>query len=403
MEVKQVECTKCHGRYSETLILKEGICVYCRADEAEQVVSPQVPEGQSPEVKKKKTAQKKAEQELAKRVLCRKFLLPFVERTNPEYHAGWVHKDICQRLENFSKQVENKESPRLMLFMPPRHGKSTLASIAFPAWHLGRHPNHEFISCSYSGSLAMSFSRKVRQLLREPLYKNIFDKTRLDKDSQSVESWNTTNGGGYVSAGVGGGITGKGANVLLIDDPVKNREDAESDHNRDLIWDWYTSTAYTRLSPGGGVLVILTRWHDDDLAGRLLRFAEEGADQWEVVKYPAIAEEDEDYRAEGDALHPERYAVDALDQIRKAIGPRDWSALYQQNPVSDEGDYFARDMIRYFEPEEIEYDRLKYYTAWDLAIGQRDRNDYSVGITVGVDEYDQMYVVDVVRGKYDGF
>ena len=161
----------------------------------------------------------------------------------------------------------------------------------------------------------MSFSRKVRQLLREPLYKNIFDKTRLDKDSQSVESWNTTNGGGYVSAGVGGGITGKGANVLLIDDPVKNREDAESDHNRDLIWDWYTSTAYTRLSPGGGVLVILTRWHDDDLAGRLLRFAEEGADQWEVVKYPAIAEEDEDYRAEGDALHPERYAVDALEQL----------------------------------------------------------------------------------------
>ena len=138
---------------------------------------------------------------------------------------------------------------------------------------------------------------------------------------------------------------------MLIDDP-KNREDAESDHNRDLIWDC-TFNSYTFVS-GGGVLVILTRWHDDDLAGRLLRFAEEGADQWEVVKYPAIAEEDEDYRAEGDALHPERYAVDALEQIRKAIGPRDWSALYQQNPVSDEGDYFARDMIRYFEPEEIE-------------------------------------------------
>ncbi len=185
-----------------------------------------------------------------------------------------------------------------MLFMPPRHGKSTLASIAFPAWHLGRNPEHEFISCSYSGSLAMSFSRKVRQVLREPSYKKVFEDTRLDKDSQSVESWQTTQGGGYVAAGVGGGITGKGAHILLIDDPVKNREDAESENNREATWDWYTSTAYTRLAPGGGILVILTRWHDDDLAGRLLTASENGADDWEVVKYPALAEEDEEFRKE---------------------------------------------------------------------------------------------------------
>jgi predicted phage terminase large subunit-like protein len=349
------------------------------------------------------SAQVKAEQELAKRILSRKRLLPFVERFNPDYQAGWVHKDICQRLEKFSEQVANKESPRLMLFMPPRHGKSTLASVAFPAWHLGRHPDHEFISCSYSGSLAMNFSRKVRQLLREPVYKNVFEKSRLDKDSQSVESWQTTQGGGYVAAGVGGGITGKGAHVMVIDDPVKNREDAESENNREATWDWYTSTAYTRLSPGGGILVILTRWHDDDLAGKLLRQAEEGADQWEVIKYPALAEEDEKFRKVGESLHPERYNVDALEQIRKAIGPRDWSALYQQNPVSDEGDYFSRDMIRYFENDEIDTSQLNYYCAWDLAIGQRDRNDYSVGIVVGVDEYDNLFVVDVVRGKYDGF
>jgi predicted phage terminase large subunit-like protein len=349
------------------------------------------------------SAQVKAEQELAKRILSRKHLLPFVERFNPDYLAGWVHKDICQRLERFSEQVANQESPRLMLFMPPRHGKSTLASVAFPAWHIGRHPDHEFISCSYSGSLAMNFSRKVRQLLREPVYKNVFEKSRLDKDSQSVESWQTTRGGGYVAAGVGGGITGKGANILVIDDPVKNREDAESENNREATWDWYTSTAYTRLSPGGGILVILTRWHDDDLAGKLLRHAEDGADQWEVIKYPAIAEEDEKFRKVGESLHPERYNVDALEQIRKAIGPRDWSALYQQNPVSDEGDYFSRDMIRYYDFDEIDTSQLNYYCAWDLAIGQRDRNDYSVGIVVGVDEYDTLYVVDVVRGKYDGF
>lgn len=399
----KTECQRCKGLYHETLILLDDICVYCRADEAEKVPEPQ---SKSEPVQTKQedlSAQVKAEQELAKRILARKRLLPFVERFNPDYLAGWVHKDICQRLERFSEQVANKESPRLMLFMPPRHGKSTLASVAFPAWHLGRHPNHEFISCSYSGSLAMNFSRKVRQLLREPVYKNVFEKARLDKDSQSIESWQTTQGGGYVAAGVGGGITGKGAHVMVIDDPVKNREDAESDNNRDATWDWYTSTAYTRLSPGGGILVILTRWHDDDLAGRLLKQAEEGADQWEVIKYPAIAEIDETFRKYGESLHPERYNVDALEQIRKAIGPRDWSALYQQNPVSDEGDYFSRDMIRYYEDEDIEYAQLNYYCAWDLAIGQRDRNDYSVGIVVGVDEYDNLFVVDVIRGKYDGF
>ncbi len=399
----KTECKRCKGLYPETLILVDDICVYCRADEVEKVPEPQSKSEQDQKKRVDLSAQVKAEQELAKRILSRKRLLPFVERFNPDYLAGWVHKDICQRLEKFSEQVANKESPRLMLFMPPRHGKSTLASVAFPAWHLGRHPDHEFISCSYSGSLAMSFSRKVRQLLREPVYKNVFEKSRLDKDSQSVESWQTTQGGGYVAAGVGGGITGKGANVLVIDDPVKNREDAESDNNREATWDWYTSTAYTRLSPGGGILVILTRWHDDDLAGRLLKQAEDGADQWEVIRYPAIAEIDENFRKQGESLHPERYNVDALEQIRKAIGPRDWSALYQQNPVSDEGDYFSRDMIRYYEYDEIDTAELNYYCAWDLAIGQRDRNDYSVGIVVGVDEYDHLYVVDVVRGKYDGF
>ena len=403
METQKIECQRCKGLYHENLILLDDICVYCRADEAEKVPEPPSMSEQAQKKQEDLSAQVKAEQELAKRILSRKRLLPFVERFNPDYQAGWVHKDICQRLEKFSEQVANKESPRLMLFMPPRHGKSTLASVAFPAWHLGRHPDHEFISCSYSGSLAMNFSRKVRQLLREPVYKNVFEKSRLDKDSQSVESWQTTQGGGYVAAGVGGGITGKGAHVMVIDDPVKNREDAESENNREATWDWYTSTAYTRLSPGGGILVILTRWHDDDLAGKLLRQAEEGADQWEVIKYPALAEEDEKFRKVGESLHPERYNVDALEQIRKAIGPRDWSALYQQNPVSDEGDYFSRDMIRYFENDEIDTSQLNYYCAWDLAIGQRDRNDYSVGIVVGVDEYDNLFVVDVVRGKYDGF
>jgi len=401
--IPKVECPRCKKLQPQTLFSQEhGLCVYCRADDADRIVpSPdQVPQAEAP---MEEASSLKAQKELAKRVLSRKRLLPFVERFNPDYAAGWVHKDICQRLEQFSQDVVDKKSPRLMLFMPPRHGKSTLASIAYPAWHLGRNPKHEFISCSYSGSLAMSFSRKVRHLLREPLYKNVFTEAKLDPTSQSVEAWLTTKGGGYVAAGVGGGITGKGAHVLVIDDPVKNREDAESDFNRDNVWDWYTSTAYTRLAPGGGILVILTRWHDDDLAGRLLRGAADGGDEWEVVKYPAIAEADEKFRKLGESLHEERYNLPSLEKIQRAIGPRDWSALYQQNPVSNEGDYFTRDMIRYYDSADIDLGKMKFYCAWDLAIGQRDRNDYSVGLVVGVDEYDCLYIVDCVRGKFDGF
>ena len=396
----KITCIRCNNSHSETLYSGgDRLCVYCKADIAEQDVQPAVIE---PEQPKEQTVEEKAKAELALRFLTRKRLLPFVERFNHDYQAGWVHKDICKRLEEFSRDVAEKKSPRLMLFMPPRHGKSTLASVSYPAWHLGRHPEHEFISCSYSGSLAMAFSRKVRGLLREEGYKSAF-RTRLDPQSQSAEAWLTTAGGGYVAAGVGGGITGKGAHVLVIDDPVKNREDAESQNSRDANWDWYTSTAYTRLAPGGGILVILTRWHDDDLAGKLLKQASDNGEQWEVVNYPAVAEVDEEFRKQGEPLHPERYDAEALTRIEKAVGPRDWSALYQQNPVADDGDYFTRDMIQYYDPEDIDIDRMRFYVAWDLAIGKNDRNDYTVGMVAGISEDDEIFIVDIVRGRWNGF
>ena len=343
-----------------------------------------------------------AKAELARRAMSHKHLLSFIQRHNENYLAGWVHKDICRRLEKFSQDVVDQKSPRLMLFMPPRHGKSEIASRCFPAWHLGHAPNHEVIACSYSGSLAMGFSRKVRSMIRDPLYNKVFSNCQLDPESQSAEAWLTTAGGGYTAAGVGGPITGKGAHILVIDDPVKNREEAESETTRQSIKDWYTSTAYTRLAPGGGVLVILTRWHDDDLAGWLLGEQETGGDTWEVIKYPAVAEEDESYREKGAALHPDRYPLPALTRIRNAIGSRDWSALYQQNPVADEGAYFQRSMIRYFNPHEVDRDRMTIYAAWDLAIGKKERNDWSVGVVAGVDQDDQMFILHVERGRWDG-
>ena len=203
---------------------------------------------------------------LADRVLARRRLLHFTKLTHPRYSAGWVHDDICRRLERFSREVAEGKSPRLMLLMPPRHGKSELASIRFPAWHLGQYPHHELINVGYNLDLPMGFSRKVREVFRDPQYQAIFPDAQLDPDSQSVEKWNTTKGGGFTAAGRGGGITGKGSHILTIDDPIKDQEEADSALVRDKLWDWYQSTAYTRLAPGGGVLVIQCMTGDTPVA-----------------------------------------------------------------------------------------------------------------------------------------
>lgn len=384
-----------------------------------------------------------AQQEMASRVLARRRLLPFVQRMNSKYQAGWVHEDICRRLEKFSDAVANGESPRLMLLMPPRHGKSELASKTFPAWHLGRHPDHEMIACSYNISLAMSFSKKIKALFDDPSYQTVFT-ARLDPNNQSTEEWGIHGtGGGYVAAGVGGGITGKGAHVLIIDDPIKNAEEADSANTRESLWDWYGSTAYTRLAPGAGVLVIQTWWHDDDLAGRLQQAManDPEADQFEIVKYPAIAEQaefldpatdeiiripvqylDEEeqlrkyaismqaandagydtskityLRGKGDPLHEARYDTKKLKRIKATIAARFWSALYQQNPVPDDGAFFTKDQFK----RGVLPDKRNCHVqiAWDFAISEKAHNDYTVG-SVGLQDYDDMlHVAEVVRFK----
>lgn len=387
-----------------------------------------------------------ARQEIAHRVLARRRLLKFTEKINPRYQAGWVHEDICRRLEKFSRDVEEGKSPRLMLLMPPRHGKSELASRMFPPWHLGRCPDHEIIACSYNVSLAMAFSRKVKEVIVDPVYEAIFD-TRLHPDFQAAEEWAIKgHRGGYVAAGVGGGITGKGAHILTIDDPIKNAEEANSADLREKLWEWYTSTAYTRLAPGGGVLIIQTQWHDDDLAGKLQNAmrADDEADQFEIIKYPAMAEADEwldettgdliriehdepaatreadvpqcrmraiargghrgldtkqvrFLRAKGEALHPARYDLTRLNQIRKTLPTQWWSALYQQNPVPDEGLYFTKDMFRRgpVPPK----DECYVSVAFDFAISEKQQNDYTVGTVTLLDSDDMLHFVDRVRFK----
>ena len=632
--------------------------------------------------------------ELAQRELCRRKILPFIQRFRPKYNAGWVHEDICRRVERFVEQVEQGLSPRLLLLCPPRTGKSEIGSRHVAPWALGKHPDWEIIATSNSASLSLSFSRYIRDLMRDPGYQTVFADAKLDPSSQSVENWNLTRGGGYMAAGVGTGIVGRGATILLVDDVVRDMEAADSPTIRENIWEWYLSVAYTRLAPGGGVLGILcmtgdtpvlmadgtqrrldtlkpsddvatyargtlastkvvdvrsngsdsvfkittssdrilranqrhpfltvlpsgevtwtrlkhlttahrivtvkgsgangeglsalprgvaslpsvegfaritmansvgrlgaaatppssklegtlasstgtvspeqsttrcttskkgavpsvgntpltparhhtgstnsqsitattpggcepcsattatqesdillmsqwhlpplgisdftlervisvehdgeeevfdlqveetenfiangavshnTWWNEDDWAGRIIQAMEHGeGDKFEVVKYPAINDQGDEYiladdsieqlppdqppppgsrltRRMGTAIHPERYTTEMMLKIKRNLiaggQKRVWDALYQQNPTPDDGNYFSKDMFRYYGSPPARRE-LRVYQAWDFAISEGKDSDYTVGVCLGVDHRDNVYLLDVMR------
>jgi len=309
-------------------------------------------------------------------------LIPFTEYSLPHYETADHHRMIADRLE----AVARGDLDRLMICMPPRHGKSELASKRFPAFFLGQNPRLSIIAASYGSDLAGDFGREVRNIVAGREFQAVFPAVSLAEDSRAANRWNTNAGGSYVAAGVGTAITGRGADVLLIDDPFKDRQDADSELQRQRVWDWYSSTAYTRLAPGGRIVIINTRWHEDDLSGRLLQEAERGGDQWEVLELPAIDDA-------GMALWPDRYPLDALERIRRALMPRDWAALYQQRPAPEEGDYYKRDWFRWY--DEIPAG-LRTYGASDYAVTERG-GDYTVHCVVGIDADDNLFVLDIWR------
>lgn len=313
-----------------------------------------------------------SQEEEAIRVIAKNELVVFSGFTNQNYKPSWLHRDIADKLE----MVARGEIKRLILTVPPRHGKSELASINFPAKYLGNSPEKEIIVASYSSDLAQDFGYKTRNLVNSQEYQEIFN-TKLRDDSKSKAKWLTEEGGGYTSVGVGGAITGRGADLLIIDDPFKNREEAESKVIRNKVWNWYTSTAYTRLEKGGAIVVILTRWHKDDLAGRLLQAEDDGGEKWTVVKYPAIATEDEEHRKQGEALWREKYNLEALQTIKKTIGLYDWSALYQQTPTSSETQEFKEEFYKYRTIEEVEALETRRTLTIDTAISQKASADFT--------------------------
>jgi len=315
----------------------------------------------------------------------------------PGYRDAAHHRLIAQKLE----AVERGEITRLMITMPPRHGKSMLTSEFFPAWYLGRNPDHYVVTATYAQDLADDFGRKVKNQIVDGSYSAIFPGVGLADDSKSAKRFHIEeNGelleggyehslkqrGAYYAVGVGGPLTGRGAHLLLIDDPVKNREDADSEIVRKKMRDWYTSTAYTRLMPGGRIVIIQTRWHEDDLSGWLL--AEHRHEGWELLNLPAISDA-------GKPLWPEQYSLEALEKIRLAIGPRDWSALYQQAPAPDTGNFFKAEWLKTYNAAPHR-DTMRIYGASDYAV-TADGGDFTVHVIVGIDPEGRMYLLDLWR------
>lgn len=332
-----------------------------------------------------------------RRELARRELGAFCERMDPTYERSRHADLLIEHLE----AVERGDIKRLAVFMPPRHSKTYHVSERFPAWFLGRNPTRRVIIASYGSELAEGSSRKVRNLMRDERWP--FAGVGVADDSAAVNKWATTSGGEVIAAGVGGAMTGFGADVLIIDDPVKGRAEADSETYRESTWAWYLEVARTRLMPGGRIVLCQTRWHEDDLAGRILSSGSSSG--WTVLNLPALAEDEDALgRTAGAPLWPEWYDGPALDEIRADLtseqGARGWLALYQQRPTADEGGMFKRAWFARRWTQDALPTMLFTVLAVDAAYKTGVHNDPSALHLWGTDGTDY-YLLDEWRGRWE--
>jgi predicted phage terminase large subunit-like protein len=324
--------------------------------------------------------------ELLARKNARTSLTSYIEYTALGFVPAAHHRLLIGHLE----EVERGECRRLMVLMPPGSGKSVYVSQIFPAWYLGRHPEGSIIAASHTQDLADRFGRRVRNLVASEAHRNVFD-CGVAADRQAAGQWETEKGGEYYAAGVGGSLTGRRGDIAIIDDPVRGREDADSERARQAAWEWYVSDFLPRLKPGAPQILIQTRWHQDDLAGRLL---EREAKDWRVIELAMEALPNDPLgRQPGERLWPEWFMPDMVDTAKR--DPRAWNALYQQRPVVEEGDYFRLD---WFAPFVHLPESVTRYGASDYAVTEGG-GDYTEHGIFAVDPLGTLYIIDWWRGQ----
>ena len=315
--------------------------------------------------------------ELKRCKLSQDRFLKFVQEVWPTFIAGRHHAKMADAFE----RVARGECKRLIINMPPRHTKSEFASYLLPAWFLGKYPQKKIIQCSHTAELAVGFGRKVRNLVDTDAYKTIFPDLVLASDSKAAGRWNTSKGGDYFAIGIGGAVTGKGADVLIIDDPHSEQEAALAEVNPDIYdktYEWYTSGPRQRLQPGGAIVVVMTRWSKRDLTGQILKdaSANDSIGEWEVIEFPAILPSDK-------PLWPEFWELDELLKVKRDVPNSKWMAQYQQNPISESAAIVKREWWQEWEsdqPPQCDF----ILQSWDTAFEKTQRADYSACTTWGV-------------------
>tara|TARA_R100001079_G_scaffold75010_1_gene40114 strand:- start:583 stop:2094 length:1512 start_codon:yes stop_codon:yes gene_type:complete len=301
--------------------------------------------------------------------------MPFIKRVWPAFIEGRHHKIMGDAFE----RVARGELKRLIINMPPRHTKSEFASYLLPAWFLGRFPDKKIIQTAHTAELSVGFGRKVRNLVDSDDYKTVFPNMGLRADSKAAGRWSTSKGGEYFAIGVGGAVTGKGADLLIIDDPHSEQEGQSADPSVfDKVYEWYTSGPRQRLQPGGAIIVVMTRWHKRDLTGQIVKSSVQraGTDEWELIEFPAIM-------PSGKSLWPQFWPLEELESLRNELPAPKWNAQYQQNPTSEEGALVKREWWKEWEqdtPPPCEF----IIQSWDTAFLKTQRSDYSACTTWGV-------------------
>jgi len=332
---------------------------------------------------------------LKKQEICKTNFLEFIDHMWDGFICGRHHKIFAEKLEG----IANGTIKRLIVNMPPRHTKSEFASTYFPAWIMGRDPSRKIMQTTHTGELAVRFGRKVRNMMDSDIYKQIFPEVSLSSDSKSAGRWETNKSGEYFAAGVGGAITGRGADLLIIDDP-HSEQDALSPTAMESCWEWYTSGPRQRLQPGGSIVLVMTRWSGIDLTAKLLEAQKEAlADQWEIVEFPAIFPETEN------PLWEEFWSLEELLKVKASLPVMKWNAQWMQTPTSEEGSIVKREWWQKWESDTLP--NVSYIIqSYDTAFSKKENADYSAISTWGVfrpdeDSPDSIILLDCQKGRYD--
>ena len=333
--------------------------------------------------------------QLEKKETCQNSFLSFVRAMWPDFITGRHHEIIAEKLE----RVARGELKRLIINMPPRHTKSEFASFLFPAWMMGRDPRMKIIQATHTTELAVNFGRKVKNLLEQEDFHDVFPDVKLAADSKASGRWDTNRGGMYYAVGVGSNLAGRGGDLVVIDDP-HSEQTAMSVSGFDDAWDWYTGGPRQRLQPGGSIVLVQTRWSEKDLTGQLVRAQAKDplADQWEIVELPAIFED-------GKPCWPQYWSLDDLTAVKASIPPSKWNAQYQQNPTGEENAIIKREWWMRWEKEKVP--QLEFVIqSYDTAFSKRETSDYSAITTWGVFYPDEggtpaLILLDSKKGRWD--